>query len=106
MRSRKGDSHNTEKVFKTMSAMKMNEKQIIKSAMKARGINQEQLAHEVGYKTQSSISSRLSGYSMRVDTFVKLLSAMGYAVVVKSAVSNDDGEEWTVSQDEGDGENG
>ena len=82
--------------------MKMNEKQIIKSAMKARGINQEQLAHEVGYKTQSSISSRLCGNSMRVDTFVKLLSA----VVVKSTIQNDDGEEWTISQEEGDGENG
>ena len=86
--------------------MKMNEKQIIKSAMKARGINQEQLAHEVGYKTQSSISSRLCGNSMRVDTFIKLLSAMGYAVVVKSTIQNDDGEEWTISQEEGDGENG
>lgn len=75
----------------------MNEKQIIKTAMKNRGINQEQLAHEVGYKNQSSISNRLCGNSMRVDTFVKLLSAMDYEVVVRSK-KGDQEESWTISQ--------
>lgn len=56
----------------------MNEKDIVKEAMKTLGWNQTQLAEAVGYKTQSAVSSRLTGNSMRVDTFVK--NAVRYGV--------------------------
>ena len=58
----------------------MNEKEIVTAAMKTLGWNQTRLAEAVGYKTQSAVSGRLTGNSMRVDTFVKMLSAMGYEV--------------------------
>lgn len=81
-------------VFREVKLMK--EKEIIKEAMKTCGWNQEQLALACGYKTQSAIGNRLSGNSMRVDTFVKLLSAMGYEVVVKSVSPRTNKNEWAV----------
>lgn len=77
----------------------VNEKDIAKEAMKTLGWNQTQLAEAVGYKTQSAISNRLTGNSMRVDTFVKMLSAMGYEVVVKSTSPQKNKNQWTISYD-------
>ena len=77
----------------------MNEKEIVTAAMKTLGWNQTQLAEAVGYKTQSTVSSRLTGNSMRVDTFVKMLSAMGYEVVVKSTSPQKNKNQWTISYD-------
>lgn len=78
----------------------MNEKDIIKAAMKTCGWTQKELAAQSGYNTQSAISNRLGGRSMRVDTFVKLLSAMGYEVVVQSTSRNTNKNKWVVSNDE------
>lgn len=77
----------------------VNEKDIVKEAMKTLGWNHTQLAEAVGYKTQSAVSSRLTGNSMRVDTFVKMLSAMGYEVVVKSTSPQKNKNQWTISYD-------
>lgn len=77
----------------------MNEKDIVKEAIKTLGWNQTQLAEATGYKTQSAISNRLTGNSMRVDTFVKMLSAMGYEVVVKSTSPQKNKNQWTISYD-------
>lgn len=77
----------------------MNEKDIVKEAMKTLGWNQTQLAEAMGYKTQSAISNRLTGNSMRVDTFVKMLSAMGYEVVIKSTSPQKNKNQWTISYD-------
>lgn len=74
----------------------MNEKDIIREAMNGLGWNQEQLAAKLGYKGQSSISSRLNGSSMRVDTFVRFLSAMGYEVVVRSTSPQKNKNQWVV----------
>ena len=78
----------------------MNEKDIIKAAMKTCGWTQKELAAQSGYNTQSAISNRLGGRSMRVDTFVKLLSAMGYEVVVQSTSRNKNKNKWVVSNEE------
>lgn len=75
----------------------MNEKQIIKEAMKSLGWSQETLKDKLGYSTQSSVSSRLNGSSMRVDTFVKFLSAMGYKVVVESTSPNTNKNKWEIT---------
>ena len=77
----------------------VNEKDIVKEAMKTLGWNQTKLAEAVGYKTQSAISNRLTGNSMRVDTFVKMLSAMGYEIVVKSTSPQKNKNQWTISYD-------
>lgn len=77
----------------------MNEKDIIKEAMKSLGWSQETLREKLGYSSQSSVSSRLNGSSMRVDTFVKFLSAMGYKVVIESTSPNTNKNKWEISTD-------
>lgn len=74
----------------------MNEKQIVTEAMKSCQWNQQELATHLGYTTQSSVSSRLNGKSMRVDTFVRFLSEMGYEVVVRSKSPNKNKNTWTI----------
>ena len=78
----------------------MNEKDIIREAMKTLGWSQDTLREKLGYSTQSSVSSRLNGSSMRVDTFVKFLAAMGYRVVVESTSPNTNKNKWEVTQED------
>lgn len=77
----------------------MNEKDIIREAMKSLGWSQETLMKQLGYTSQSSVSSRLNGSSMRVDTFVKFLGAMGYKVVVESTSPNTNKNKWEITPD-------
>lgn len=77
----------------------MNEKDIITAAMKSCGWTQAELAKQAGYKTQSAISNRINGKSLRVDTFVKLLATMGYKVVVMSTSPNTNKNKWVISDD-------
>lgn len=72
----------------------MREQEILKEAITVRGINQGELAKLAGYNTQSAISSRLYGKSIRVDTFVKLLAVMGFSVKVEGH-----GREWEVTSE-------
>lgn len=76
----------------------MNEKDIIREAMKEVGWTQEELRKKLGYTSQSSVSSRINGASMRVDTLVRFLDVMGYEVVVKRKKSG--GSQWTIEHDE------
>lgn len=77
----------------------MNEKDVVTEAMKSCGWTQKELAARTGYNTQSAISNRLNGKSMRVDTFVKLLATMGYEVLVKSTSSNANKNKWVINYD-------
>lgn len=73
----------------------MNDKEIIRRAISVRGYTQELLAKKVGYASQSGISrALLAKNSARLDTFVKLLDAMDFEVVVRSKTKS--GEEWKV----------
>lgn len=62
----------------------MNEKQVLREAMKAKGISQSDLAKAAGYKTQSHIANILARPSMRVDVLIRLLDAMGYEMIIRS----------------------
>lgn len=75
----------------------MKETRIIEAAMKTCGWTQKTLAEKMGYVAQSCVASRLRGGSMRVDTFVKMLSLMGYKVVVESTSPNANKNKWEVS---------
>lgn len=77
----------------------MNEKDIIREAMKTVGWNQMQLAHAIGNKSQSTIGNRLNGGSMRVDSFVKMLAVMGYEVTIRSTAPQKNKNQWTISYD-------
>ena len=78
----------------------MDEKDIITAAMKTVGWTQETLAKNTGHNTQSAVSNRLAGKSMRVDTFVKFLNAMGYEVIVQSKNPGVNKNKWKVRGDE------
>lgn len=82
----------------------MNEKDIIREIMNEIGWTQDTLREKLGYNTQSAVSSRLNGSSMRVDTFVKFLSAMNYKLVVVSASPNKNKNKWVVRGDTGEAE--
>ena len=71
----------------------MKEKEIVREVMTQSGFTQVELQKALGLKSQSSISTYLKGDSMKVDTFVKMLTAMGYKVVV----TNGDNE-YTVGE--------
>lgn len=73
----------------------MTSKEIVIAAMNARGYNQTMLAEAAGLKRQTNVSEMLRSNSMRVDNFVKLLSAMGYEVIVKDRNSTNK-DKWLV----------
>ncbi len=60
----------------------MTEKEIIKTIMEDERITQAQLAEKAGFKRQSNVSELLRSNSIRVDNFVRLMTAMGYTVSV------------------------
>jgi hypothetical protein len=74
----------------------MNEKDIIRAAMSVRGYNQTMLAEQAGLKRQTNVSEMLRSRSIRVDNFVKLLSAMGFEVIVKDKNSANKENVWKV----------
>ena len=69
----------------------MKEKDIVREAMNKSGFTQVDLQKALNLKSQSSISTYLKSDSMRVDTFAKMLNAMGYSVKVTNGEN-----EWTV----------
>ena len=78
----------------------MNEKKIVKEAMKSIGWNLQQLAEASGFNSAQAVSNRINSGSkgMRLDTFVKILNAMGYEVEVKSK-SRDNKNRWVVEEE-------
>ncbi len=67
----------------------MTTKEIVVEAMKQKNFNQGQLATAAGLKRQSNVSEMLRSSSMSVDNFSKLLSAMGFEVVVRDKQTNE-----------------
>ena len=74
----------------------MNEKEVLREALKSCGWTQTTLAEKMGYSSQSSISGRLTGNSLRVDTFVRMLDVMGYEVVVRSKSPKVNPNKWVL----------
>ena len=72
----------------------MKEKDIVREVMTHTGFTQVDLQKALGLKSQSSISTYLKGDSMKVDTFVKMLTVMGYKVVVTNGEN-----EYTVGEE-------
>lgn len=63
----------------------MNEIEIIQKLMEKSTpkVTLDVLRDRMGYKSISGVSERLRGKSMKVDTFVKFMDALGYEVVVQ-----------------------
>ena len=82
----------------------MNEKEALRLAMKARGLNQTVLAEMAGLKRQSNVSEMLRSSSMRVDNLVKLLDAMGFEVVIRDKNKANRENVWVLAENGGDPE--
>lgn len=70
----------------------MNEIDIIKDIMKQSTpkVTLDVLRERLGYKTVSGVSDRLSrGKSMKVDTYIQFLDALGYEVIIQPKTARD-----------------
>jgi hypothetical protein len=63
----------------------LNEIDVIKHIMtnSTPKVTLDVLRDRLGYKTISGVSERLKGKSIKVDTFVNFLDALGYEVIVQ-----------------------
>ena len=69
----------------------MNEIKIIQEIMEnsTPKVTLDVLRDKLGYKTVSGVSERLRGKSIKVDTYVKFLDALGYEVIVQPKTARD-----------------
>ena len=69
----------------------MNEIKIITTIMEnsTPKVTLDVLRDRMDYKTISGVSERLRGTSMKVDTYVKFLDALGYELIVQPKTARD-----------------
>ena len=69
----------------------MNEIEIIRDIMEnsTPKVTLDVLRDRLGYKAVSGVSERLRGKSIKVDTYVKFLDALGYEVIVQPKTARD-----------------
>ena len=73
----------------------MKNTEIIAAAMGERNMSQTELAAKLGYARPSSINDMIRRKSApRVDSFVKVMNALGYDVVVRDQFNSK--AEWKV----------
>lgn len=65
---------------------------IIRAAMAETGTTQVKLSKLLGYKGQGTVSSSINTMRMSLGKFVKMLSVMGYEVVVRGPAIDAEGE--------------
>lgn len=75
----------------------MNEIEIVKALMKAKGVSGAVLAEKLGYKTPSAVTNRLQSKTMTVEVLINLLAAMDCELVIKNKVG---GKETFVVENE------
>ena len=76
--------------------------QIAREVLDASGISQKKLAEKMGLKTQQGVFNLLKAKNgMRTDNFVKMMNLLGYDVVVRNKVTD---EEVFVSSEGSDSE--
>lgn len=90
----------------------MNEIQIVKALMKAKGVSGAVLAEKLGYKTPSAVTNRLQSKTMTVEVLVNLLEAMDCELIIKNKVGgkesfvvvNEDRQSVKIYKKDGDAE--
>lgn len=71
--------------------MKKTAVEIAKAALIAAGISQKKLADKMGLKSQQALFSMLNAKNgMRVDNFVKIMNTLGYDVVIRNKVTDEE----------------
>lgn len=61
----------------------MNPSELIKRLLRETCTTQVELAERLQYDSQGTLSNRLNRGNMKVDTFVKMLNALGYELAVR-----------------------
>lgn len=57
----------------------------------ASGVSQKKLAEKMGLKTQQAVFNMLNAKNgMRVDNFVRMMNVLGYDVVVRNKVTDEE----------------
>lgn len=71
--------------------MKKTAGQIAIDIQKASGVSQKKLAEKMGLKSQQAVFNMMNATNgMRVDNFVKMMDLLGYEVVVRNKVTDDE----------------
>lgn len=64
---------------------------MVKETMESLGVSQKKLAEKIGAKSQQAVFNMLGAKNgMRTDNFVKLMNAMGYDVIVRNRVTDEE----------------
>lgn len=66
----------------------MNEIEIVKALMRAKGVSGAVLAEKLGYTTPSAVTNRLQSKTMTVEKLVELLAAMDCELIIKNKVGS------------------
>jgi len=62
-----------------------------KTAVESSKLSQKRLADKMGLKAQQGVFNMLNAKNgMRVDNFVKMMNALGYDVIVRERVTEED----------------
>lgn len=65
--------------------------QIARDVLGASGISQKKLAEKMGLKTQQAVFNLLGAKNgMRTDNFVKMMNILGYDVIVRNKVTDEE----------------
>lgn len=65
--------------------------QMVRDTMEGVGISQKKLADKMGAKSQQLVFNMLNAKNgMRTDNFVKMMNAMGYDVIVRNRVTDEE----------------
>ena len=65
--------------------------QVARSVLEASGISQKKLAEKMGLKSQQAVFNLLKAKNgMRVDNFIKMMGLLGYDVVVRNKVTDEE----------------
>jgi len=69
----------------------MSASRIAREMLEASGVSQKKLADKMGLKSQQAVFNMLNAKNgMRVDNFVKMMSLLGYDVVVRNKVTDEE----------------
>ena len=64
----------------------MNEIEIVKELLKAKGMSYAVLAKAMGRNTASGVGNRLAGRSMTVEVLLEMLKAMNCELIIKHTI--------------------
>ena len=67
----------------------MTPSELIYKLLKDTKTTQTELAKSLGYKSAAAISNRLNRGTMNMDSFMEILNALGYEMIVRPKVMGD-----------------